>query len=108
MCGFCALFAGVPHWTEGGHPLADDVGASRDPAARRARISRIRFIDHLARCHGCRVDDWLGAQFIVRNLRGKTALVRTLPAVWSTLEAFADHPLDPLDAAFLAELDPAT
>lgn len=50
----------------------------------------------------------MGAQFIVRNLRGKTALVRTLPAVWSTLEAFADHPLDPLDAAFLAELDPAT
>ena len=105
MCGFCAVFAGIPHWSEVGSDAAQEVPASSGPETRQGRLQRLALIDRVARFYGCRVEDWMGEQYIVRSLRGRTELVRALPSVWSVVEDIAGRRVDPLDPALLAALD---
>jgi hypothetical protein len=107
MCGFCAVFAGIPHWTEAGSDAAHRPTETSGPEARRARLVRIQLIDRIARCYGCRVEDWMGEQYIVRSQRGRTEIVRALPLVWSVIEDIAGCAVDPLDPRLLAALHAA-
>lgn len=104
MCGFCAVFAGIPHWTEAGTDAADDVPERSGPEIRQARLARIQLVDRIAHFYGCKVEDWMGEQYVVCSLRGRTEIVRALPMVWSVIEDIAGCRIDPLDPVLLATL----
>ena len=103
MCGFCALVAGVTHWTEAGSDAAAGVvREARD--LRLERACRVRLANAVLAHYGCTLEDWANGQYIVRSLRGRSELVPALPQVWQAAEAIAGRPLDPLDPALLARL----
>ncbi len=104
MCGFCAVFAGIPHWTEAGTDAAAFEPEHTGSETRQARRARIQLIDRIARFYGCGVEDWVGEQYVVRSLRGRTEIVHALPLVWSVIEDIAGARIDPLDPALLAAL----
>ena len=62
MCGFCAVFAGSPHWSE-----LHGVDAPDDYTRRRVRRQRLQLVNALVRTLGCTVEDWHGGQYIVRT-----------------------------------------
>ena len=99
MCGFCAVFAGSPHWSE-----LHGVDAPDDYTRRRVRRQRLQLVNALVRTLGCSVDDWHGGQYIVRSLRGRSEVVNALPEVWALVETIAGRRLDPLDPELLAAL----
>ncbi len=103
MCGFCALVAGVTHWTEGGSDAGSGVvREARDQ--RLERLYRVRLANAVLAHYGCTLEDWAMGEYIVRSLRGRSELVPALPQVWQTVEAIAGRPVDPLDPALLARL----
>ena len=104
MCGFCAVFSGVPHWTETASDAGDGAQDTGGPAWRRGRQQRLRVVNAVLAHFGCRVEDWMGGQFVVSSQRGRTEMVEQLPQVWRVVENIAQRPLDPLDPALLAAL----
>lgn len=104
MCGFCAVFAGIPHWTEAGSDAAAGV-LMEDRERRLARAFRVRLVNAVIRHYGCVVEDWAAGQYIVRSQRGRSELVSALPQVWQIVESIAGRPLDPLDPALLRALE---
>ena len=107
MCGFCAVFSGVPHWTETASDAGDRASQSGGPAGRLGRQRRLRVINAVVAHFGCRVEDWMGGQFLVSSQRGRSEMVDHLPQVWQVVEDIAQRPLDPLDPVLLAALHPA-
>ena len=104
MCGFCAVFAGAPHWTEDASDAGDRDSERSGHAWRLGRQRRLALVNQVLACHGCRVDDWMGGQFMVHSQRGRTEMVDAQPQVWQVAEAIAGHAIDPLDPEFLAAL----
>ncbi len=104
MCGFCAVFAGIPHWTETTTDAGDSEQDSSSAERNRARQQRVRLINRVLAHYGCRVDDWMGGQYVVSSQRGRSELVDHLPQVWQVVEAIAGRPVDPLALELLAAL----
>lgn len=104
MCGFCAVFAGVPHWTETASNAGDSEQSTAGYDWRLARQRRVLLINRVLAHYGCRVDDWMGGQYIVASQRGHTELVPHLPQVWQVVERIAGRPVDPLAPELLAAL----
>lgn len=104
MCGFCAVFSGVAHWTETASDAGDREQETGGPAWRLGRRQRLRVVNAVLVHFGCRVEDWLGGPFLVSSQRGRTEMVEQLPQVWRVVENIAQRPLDPLDPALLAAL----
>ena len=104
MCGFCAVFAGTPHWTDTASDAGDRDSESGGPDWRLARQKRLRIVNAVLTHFGCRVEDWMGGQFLVSSQRGRTEMVEQLPQVWQVVENIAQRPLDPLDPTLLAAL----
>lgn len=104
MCGFCAVFSGVPHWTETASDVGDQAPTSGGPEWRLGRQRRLRVVNAVLAQFGCRVEDWMGGQFMVSSQRGRTEMVEQLPQVWQVVESIAQRPLDPLDPVLLAAL----
>ncbi len=96
MCGFCASFDGQPHWS--------DTAPSRVESDLTARRARVALLDRIARHYSCRVEDWAGAQYIVRSLSGRTEIVSAIPDVWRVIEQIAGRKPDPLAADLLQAL----
>ena len=48
--------------------------------------------------------DWSGAVYVLRDRKGSSIVVQDIGAVWSEAERLRGSPLDPLDAALVAEL----
>ena len=95
MCGFCAVFAGLPHWTDGASDAAQGVELD-DRERRLARRHRVSLINVVVAHFGCAVEDWGGGEYIVRSQRGRSELVASLPQVWQVVENIAGRPVDPL------------
>lgn len=108
MCGFCAVFSGVPHWTETASDAGDRDSDTGGHAWRLARQRRLAVVNAVLTHFGCRVEDWMGGQFMVRSQRGRTEMVAQLPQVWQVVENIAQRRLDPLDPAFMAALRAAS
>jgi len=103
MCGFCAVFAGSPHWSE------LPTGDAPDELTRQAvRRQRLRLVNTVVQAFGCTVEDWHGGQYIVRSLRGRSEIVSALPEVWTLVEAIAGQAIDPLSPALLDSLQAAS
>ena len=104
MCSFCAVFAGVPHWTEIASDAGDHEYDGGGPAWRQARQRRVQLLNVVLAHFGCRLDDWMGGPYVLSSQRGRSEMIDQLPTVWRVAEAIAGRPCDPLDPALLTAL----
>ena len=54
--------------------------------------------------YGLRLDDWSGRVWVLRDRKGRSAVVDDLGALWVEAERLAGRPLDPLDPELVAAL----
>ena len=104
MCGFCAVFSGIPHWTEVASDAGDHEPSGGGPVWRLARQRRLHILNAVLAQFGCQLEDWMGGQYMLRSQRGQTEMIDHLPAVWRLTETIAARPCDPLDPCLLAAL----
>jgi len=106
----CGEFVSQLHWTE--RPVERRACASEDARARddnqrlrrRERIRRTAVANEVLRFYGLRVQDWAGRKYILRDGKGRSALVQDLGSLWPEARKLAGRPLDPLDPALHAAL----
>jgi hypothetical protein len=90
MCALCGVLL-TSHWAE------------RD-SGRRERVFRVRLLNRVLAHFGLELGDWSGRVYLLRDRKGKTAVVDDLGSLWAAAERLAGRPLDPLDPALLAAL----
>jgi hypothetical protein len=90
MCALCGVLLDE-HWAE-------------QEGGRRARVFRGRLLNRVLGVYGLRLDDWSGRMWVLRDGKGRTAVVANLGVLWAEAERLAGRPLDPLDPALLAAL----
>jgi hypothetical protein len=83
MCALCDVLLS-DHWAE------QDGG-------RRRRIERVRILNRVLGHFGLRLDDWAGRVYVLRDPKGRSAVVPDLAALWPEAQRLAGGPLDPLD-----------
>ena len=83
MCALCGVLL-EEHWAEG-------EGGRRGRTLRVALLNRV--LDHF----GLRLDDWAGRVYVLRDAKGRAAVVENLGVLWSEAATLAGRPLDPLD-----------
>jgi len=103
MCAFCALMAGVSHWSEEGTDAAQS-GALAGRASLLDRRRRIELFNRVLGFYGCKLSDWNSRSYILRSQRGQTEVLDSLSSVWGRTEEISKKPADPLDPNFLAFL----
>ena len=101
MCAFCAVFTGIPHWTETGTNASEDERVSGGRDWRLQRLKRVGLINKLLGFYGCKLEDWMAESYMVRSLQGRTEIVPGLPQIWMMVEAMSKKPADPLDPTLL-------
>lgn len=79
------------HWAE--------LGSSR-----RERMLRIGLLNRVLRHFGLTLSDWSGALYLVRDGKGRTAVVEDLGSLWRQAEELAGRKLDPLDPSLITAL----
>jgi hypothetical protein len=90
MCVLCGVFL-EEHWAE-------------QEGGRRGRVFRGRLLNRVLAFYGLRLDDWSGRVWVLRDAKGKTAVVGNLGAVWVEAEKLVGRKLDPLDPELVAAL----
>jgi len=65
---------------------------------------RAALLDRVLSHFGLSLHDWAGSVYVLRDRKGASAVVQDIGAVWSEAERLLGRPLDPLDAALVAEL----
>lgn len=101
MCAFCAVFSGIPHWTETGTNAAEGERISGGRDWRLQRHERVGLVNQILAFYGCKIDDWMAENYVVRSLKGRSEIVQYLPQIWMTVEDIAKKPADPLDPELL-------
>jgi hypothetical protein len=90
MCVLCNVLVNE-HWAE-------------QEGGRRARVFRVRLLNRVLAFYGLRLDDWSGRVWVLRDRKGRSAVVADLSAIWVEAERLAGRRLDPLDPELLAAL----
>jgi hypothetical protein len=90
MCALCGVLLN-DHWAE------QDGG-------RRGRVFRVALVNRVLGHFGLHLDDWGGRVYVLRDRKGRSAVVPDLGALWVEAEKLAGGPLDPLDPALVASL----
>ncbi len=90
MCALCSALL-TSHWAESG-------------AGRRERVFRARLVNRVLAHFGLELSDWAGRVYLLRDRKGKTAVVDDLGGLWVAAERLAGRPLDPLDPDLVASL----
>jgi hypothetical protein len=90
MCVLCGVLL-EEHWAE-------------QEGGRRGRVFRGRLLNRVLGFYGLRLDDWSGRIWVLRDAKGRTAVVGNLGAVWAEAEKLAGRKLDPLDPELVAVL----
>jgi hypothetical protein len=90
MCVLCGVLLNE-HWAE-------------QEGGRRGRVFRGRLINRVLDTYGLRLDDWSGRVWVLRDRKGRAAVVADLSGVWVEAERLAGRALDPLDPALLDAL----
>ncbi|MSO69631.1 MAG: hypothetical protein EXQ98_05065 [Alphaproteobacteria bacterium] len=101
MCAFCAVFSGIPHWTETGTNAGESERVSGGRDWRLQRNGRVALVNKILEFYGCKVADWMTENYVVNSLRGRSEIVNYLPQIWTTVENIAQKPTDPLDPELL-------
>jgi hypothetical protein len=90
MCVLCNVLVNE-HWAE-------------QEGGRRARIMRVRLVNRVLAFYGLRLDDWSGRVWVLRDRKGRSAVVADLGSLWAEAERLVGRPLDPLDPELVAAL----
>ena len=90
MCALCGVLL-EEHWAE------QDGG-------RRARVFRVKLANRVLDHFGLRLDDWGGRVYVLRDRKGRSAVVDNLGVLWVEAERLAGRQLDPLDPALVRAL----
>ena len=90
MCALCGVLL-TTHWAE------------RD-SGRRERVFRVRLLNRVLAHFGLELRDWGGRVYLLRDRKGRTAVVDDLGGLWAAAEELAGRPLDPLDPTLVAAL----
>jgi hypothetical protein len=90
VCALCGILL-QSHWAERG-------------TGRRERVFRVRLVNRVLAHYGLELGDWSGRVYVLRDRKGKSAVVDDLGSLWTQAERLAGRPLDPLDPALLAAL----
>ena len=90
MCALCGVLL-TSHWAE------------RD-SGRRERVFRVRILNRVLAHFGLELGDWSGRVYVLRDRKGRSAIVEDLGSLWTAAEELAGRPLDPLDPALVAAL----
>ena len=90
MCALCGVLLDQ-HWAE------QDGG-------RRARVFRVKLANRVLDHFGLRLDDWGGRVYVLRDRKGRSAVVDNLGVLWVEAERLAGRPLDPLEPALVEAL----
>jgi hypothetical protein len=113
MCVLCNQLWIDDHWSEtaaGSQPdavdgvIALEVHVTRRGQRLRDRSERARLVGLVLSTHAITLQDWEGSSYILRDPKGKTAVIHDLAAVWEAAEQMIGRPLDPLDPGFLEHL----
>jgi hypothetical protein len=90
MCVLCNVLVNE-HWAE-------------QEGGRRARVMRVRLVNRVLAFYGLRLDDWSGRVLVLRDRKGRSAVVADLGSLWAEAERLVGRPLDPLDPELVAAL----
>ena len=90
VCVLCGVLLNE-HWAE-------------QEGGRRGRVFRVALLNRVLAVYGLRLDDWSGRVWVLRDRKGRAAVVDNLGAVWFEAERLAGRTLDPLDPDLLAAL----
>jgi hypothetical protein len=82
MCALCGVLL-EDHWAEGD--------------GRRARNLRVKLANRVLDHFGLRLDDWGGRVYVLRDRKGRSAVVANLGVLWVEAERLTGRVLDPLD-----------
>jgi hypothetical protein len=83
MCALCGVLS-EEHWADAG--------------GRRARVFRVKLANRVLDHFGLRLDDWGGRVYVLRDRKGRSAVVANLGVLWVEAERLVGGALDPLDA----------
>ena len=90
MCALCGVLL-EEHWAE-------------REGGRRARVFRVGLVNRILEHFGLHLDDWGGRVYVLRDAKGRSAVVDNLGALWAEAERLAGRKLDPLDPGLVASL----
>jgi hypothetical protein len=90
MCVLCGVLLNE-HWAE-------------QEGGRRGRVFRVRLLNRVLAFYGLRLDDWGGRIWVLRDPKGRSAVVTDLGSLWVKAEELAGRRLDPLDPELVASL----
>ena len=90
MCALCGVLL-TEHWAEAG-------------AGRRARDRRVALVNRVLAHYGLVLGDWGGRTYVLRDRKGRGAVVADLGTLWAEAARLAGRPLDPLDPELVAAL----
>ena len=77
---------------------------AEDGGGRRARVFRVALLNRVLAHFGLRLTDWSGRTYVLRDAKGRAAVVSDLGSLWAEAERLAGRPLDPLDPALVESL----
>ena len=90
MCTLCNVLLNE-HWAE-------------QEGGRRERVFRVRLLNRVLAFYGLKLDDWSGRVWVLRDAKGRTAVIADLGSLWVEAEKLAGRTLDPLDPDLVASL----
>jgi len=90
MCVLCGVLLNE-HWAE-------------QEGGRRGRVFRVRLLNRVLAFYGLRLDDWGGRIWVLRDAKGRSAVVADLGSLWAKAEELTGRKLDPLDPELVASL----
>lgn len=90
MCVLCYVLLNE-HWAE-------------QEGGRRGRVFRVRLLNRVLAFYGLRLDDWSSRVWVLRDQKGRSAVVADLGSLWIEAEKLAGRKLDPLDPELVAAL----
>jgi hypothetical protein len=71
---------------------------------RRGRVFRVQLVNRVLSHFGLRLDDWGSRVYVLRDQKGRSAVVADLGSLWTEAERLAGRPLDPLDPGLVRAL----
>ena len=90
MCTLCNVLLNE-HWAE-------------QEGGRRERVFRVRLLNRVLAFYGLKLDDWSGRVWVLRDAKGRSAVIGDLGSLWVEAEKLAGRTLDPLDPGLVAAL----
>ena len=90
MCALCGVLLNE-HWAE-------------QEGGRRGRALRVRYVNRVLSYFGLELSYWAGGAYVLRDRKGRAAVVSDLGSLWTEAEKLAGRSLDPLDPDLVAAL----